>query len=285
MHVFTRNSDIHNALANDKRLSKSIGFVPTMGALHDGHIHLVKKALEVCDCAVVSIFVNPRQFNNANDLAMYPRTLENDISLLEKVDCHYLYAPDESEVYQNEGIQDWDFGNLMKTMEGEHRPGHFNGMLSVVHQLLSIIQPHHLFMGEKDFQQAALVRCLLGSHHKEIEFHLVNTVREPDGLAMSSRNVLLSPNERKLAMMIPSALKKLAACSDLTSCVQEITSVSEGLSNSGIKVDYLQLRNEEGLEEITHFRGAERYRIFFAGRVGKVRLIDNMPLSLSQNTR
>ncbi|MFM7104890.1 MAG: pantoate--beta-alanine ligase [Flavobacteriales bacterium] len=278
MLVFTRNSDIQNTLANDKRLSKSIGFVPTMGALHDGHIHLVKKALEVCDCVVVSIFVNPRQFNNANDLAMYPRTLENDISLLEKVDCHYLYAPDESEVYQNEGIQDWDFGNLMKTMEGEHRPGHFNGMLTVVHQLLSIIQPHHLFMGEKDFQQAALVRCLLSSHHKDIEFHLVNTVREPDGLAMSSRNVLLSLNERKLAMMIPSALKKLAACSDLTSCVQAITSVSEELISSGIKVDYLQLRNEVDLSAITNVDGAKRCRLFFAGYVGRVRLIDNMAL-------
>jgi pantoate--beta-alanine ligase len=249
-----------------------------MGALHPGHVSLIQKALETCDRVVASIFVNPRQFNNPSDLALYPRNPESDKAILESVGCHYLYAPNESEVYENEDVQNWNFGALMSVMEGECRPRHFQGMLSVVHQLLRIIQPHHLFMGEKDFQQAALVRRLINSHHNNIQFHLVDTVREPDGLARSSRNVLLSPESRKLAQLIPSALKKLVALPNKETCIEAIIGVSKDLTAAGIQIDYLQLRNEDDLSEMVVGNEPCRYRVFFAGFVGGVRLIDNMSL-------
>ena len=278
MLVFTRSSDIQKVLANDRINISSVGFVPTMGALHPGHVRLIQNALETCERVVASIFVNPRQFNSPRDLAVYPRTLENDTSILEGVGCHYLFAPNESEVYDNEDVHDWDFGSLMSVMEGEYSPGHFHGMLSVVHQLLQIIQPHHLFMGEKDFQQAALVRRLLNSYHPSIKLHLVDTVREPDGLAMSSRNVLLSPENRKLAQLIPSALKKIIAAPNKETCIKTISSVSKDLTAAGIQIDYLQLRSEDDLSEMVVGSGPSRYRVFFAGLVWGVRLIDNMPL-------
>jgi pantoate--beta-alanine ligase len=283
MLVFKGNSALQKNLANDRLETKSIGFVPTMGALHDGHLTLVKTALQSCDRVVASIFVNPRQFNNANDLARYPRTIEKDISLLEGVGCHYLYAPEEAEVYDSETTHEWRFGNVMSVMEGEFRPKHFEGMLSVVHQLLTIIKPHRLFMGEKDFQQAALVRRLLTEHHPDIHFHLVDTVREPDGLAMSSRNVLLSPDERVLARFIASALQKLTALTDITACIKAIAGVKEGLIASGIQVDYLDLRREEDLSEVVSRLDSGRCRVFFAGHVGKVRLIDNMYIPFSES--
>lgn len=278
MRVFTGSADLQKSLANDLIESKSIGFVPTMGALHDGHLKLVQDALKACDRVVVSIFVNPRQFNNPNDLKRYPRNLEQDISLLQGVGCHYLFTPDEMGVYANEAALDYDFGNLMQTLEGAFRPGHFEGMLSVVHQLLLIVRPHSLFMGEKDFQQAALVRQLIKAQHPNVHFHLADTVREPDGLAMSSRNVLLSSEDRKLAKLIPLALKKIVSFSDLASCINAVNPIMEGLIASGIRVDYLQIRREDDLGEIQPNAGDHRHRVFFAGHVGAVRLIDNMGL-------
>ena len=278
MRVFTGSADLQKSLANDLRVSKSIGFVPTMGALHDGHLKLVKDALKACDRVVVSIFVNPRQFDNPNDLIRYPRNLEQDTSLLQRVGCHYLFTPDEMGVYANEADLEYDFGSLMKTLEGAFRPGHFEGMLSVVHQLLVIVQPHSLFMGEKDFQQAALVKRLIKAQHPMVHFHLTDTVREPDGLAMSSRNVLLSSENRMLAKLIPLALKKIVALPDLATCINALTPIAQELIASGIRVDYLQIRREDDLGEIQPNDGFDRHRVFFAGYVGVVRLIDNMAL-------
>lgn len=275
MQVFTSNSHLQGALDHYRLESKSIGFVPTMGAIHQGHLSLIKKALATCDRVVASIFINPRQFNNAIDLARYPRTIERDIDLLKGAGCHYLYNPNEAEVFKNEESISWDFGELMRVMEGEYRPGHFEGMLSVVHQLLLIIQPNDLFMGEKDFQQAALVRQLLNMRHKNIRFHLVGTVREPDGLAMSSRNALLSPEDRVLARLIPSALMQLVATPDIATCVSAIDRFSQSLSASGIKIDYLQLRRDADLGEMKP-GDLGHGRVFFAGHVGRVRLIDNL---------
>ena len=275
--VFHKDSEIKKRLANDREMGLTIGFVPTMGALHEGHLELVRVSLSHCDRVVVSIFVNPRQFNNPEDLKRYPRTLEGDTRKLEKCGCHYLYTPDEKEVYKNERPQQWHFGEGQRVMEGRFRPGHFEGMLSVVHLLLSTINPNDLFMGEKDFQQAWLVRRLVSALHSGTRFHLVDTVREPDGLAMSSRNGLLSDEERKLAATIPFALRYISEQPDFGSLRKGVDTMSARLMSEGIQLEYLELRDENELKEMTDQK-LPGGRVFFAGMAGKVRLIDNVKL-------
>ena len=274
--IFHLNSEIREVLLAERKKGLSVGFVPTMGALHEGHLTLIRRAQQTCDYVLVSIFVNPRQFNSAEDLERYPRTLISDIQKLERCGCHYLYAPDEHEVYRNEDKRQWDFGEGQHIMEGRFRPGHFEGMLSVVHQLLNILTPDHLFMGEKDFQQAWLVRRLVTHYHQSIQFHLVDTVREPDGLAMSSRNKLLSIEERNQASAIPRALDSIRNNTEASTLEERIDAAGLTLQAAGIRLDYLEARDENHLGSVTDIKKA---RIFFAGFVGNVRLIDNLPLN------
>jgi len=187
------------------------------------------------------------------------------------------YTPDEKEVYKNERPQQWHFGEGQRVMEGRFRPGHFEGMLSVVHLLLSTINPNDLFMGEKDFQQAWLVRRLVSALHSGTRFHLVDTVREPDGLAMSSRNGLLSDEERKLAATIPFALRYISEQPDFGSLRKGVDTMSARLMSEGIQLEYLELRDENELKEMTDQK-LPGGRVFFAGMAGKVRLIDNVKL-------
>ncbi len=203
IQVYSTVNDLQQKIREKRALGKRIGFVPTMGALHAGHLSLIRRAREENDIVVCSIFVNPTQFNNSLDLASYPRMPEADLRLLQSVSCDYAFVPSIPEIYP-EGLilLDIDFGDLESVMEGVYRPGHFKGMATVVHRLFSIVQPHHAYFGEKDFQQLAIVKAMVRQLHLPVEITGCETLREEDGLAMSSRNALLSPEQRKAAPLI-----------------------------------------------------------------------------------
>lgn len=187
---------------------KTIGFVPTMGALHKGHLSLIEKAKEENDIVICSIFVNPIQFNNPEDLEKYPRDIEMDSKLLEAIGCDYLFSPNQDEVYSEKPNEEFDFSGLDKVMEGKQRPGHFNGVAVIVSRLFDWIKPHRAYFGEKDFQQLAIIKAMVGNLGLDIEIIPCPIIREEDGLAMSSRNQRLSPQARAIAPKINSILRK-----------------------------------------------------------------------------
>ena len=186
----------------------TVGFVPTMGALHEGHLELVRKAAQENDFVVVSIFVNPIQFNNAEDLAKYPRTLDSDVLKLQDTGCQLVFAPSAEEMYPEPATEVFDFGELDKVMEGKFRPGHFNGVAVVVKKLFEIVTPHKAYFGEKDFQQLAIIREMVKKYNIPVEIVGCPIVREADGMALSSRNMRLSANERGKAVLISQTLLK-----------------------------------------------------------------------------
>ena len=202
MELYTTINSIKEALGTWRSKGFTIGFVPTMGALHDGHLSLVDKAKENCDIIVVSIFVNPTQFNDPNDLANYPRTLESDMQLLSTKHCDCVFYPSVGEMYPVPDHRSFDFGNLETVMEGRFRPGHFNGVAQVVGKLFEIVEPDQAFFGQKDFQQLAIVKELVRQMKYRVEIVPCEIIREADGLAMSSRNRLLLPQYRECAPLI-----------------------------------------------------------------------------------
>ena len=208
MILFKKGHQLQNYLATLKSDKKSIGLVPTMGALHVGHLSLIQKAKEENDCVVCSIFVNPTQFNETTDLEKYPRTAAKDIELLTSVGTDVLLMPPVEEVYPKElnTTLELDFGKLATLMEGEFRPGHFDGMAQVVNRLSNMVQPHSLYMGQKDFQQITIVRSMLTQLKSEIKLVMCPIKREENGLAMSSRNVRLTPGNRTLAVKVSQTL-------------------------------------------------------------------------------
>jgi len=197
MQVVKHINDLQSIL-NDKRAEGlSIGFVPTMGALHEGHLSLVQIAGHQTNFVLVSIFVNPTQFNDKNDLLRYPRNLQNDIKLLQETDCQLVFAPEVDEIYPEPDTRIFDFGALEHVMEGKFRPGHFNGVAQVVSRLFDIVQPDKAFFGQKDFQQLAIIQEMVRKLNLQVKIVPCPIVRERDGLAMSSRNMLLSPEQRQ----------------------------------------------------------------------------------------
>lgn len=209
IQVFTTASDLQAVLRRDKAAGLSTGFVPTMGALHDGHTSLIRIALSENDRVVCSIFVNPTQFNDANDLALYPRMPEKDMKLLDEAGCHYVFMPSVEEMYpQGQQILHLDLGEIAQVMEGKFRPGHFDGVATVVDTLFNMVPADAAYFGEKDFQQLAVIRKMAALRNHSVKIVGCPTLREPDGLAMSSRNLLLTPEVRKAAPLIYSALKK-----------------------------------------------------------------------------
>lgn len=232
---------------------KSIGFVPTMGALHKGHASLIERCVKENDISVVSIFLNPTQFNDPNDLKNYPRSFENDLKLLEDLNVDYLFYPDNEEIYFDNYRYKIVESEFSKILCGAFRPGHFEGVLTVVMKLFNIIKPHRAYFGEKDYQQLKLVEGMCKAFFMNIEIIPCPVVRDEDGLALSSRNLLLTTEERKLAAKFPELLKSKKA-------PEEIKTELESL---GFKVDYV-----EELEG----------RRFGAVHIGKVRLIDNVEL-------
>lgn len=207
MKVFKRNVDLQNALFSLHKQQKKVGFVPTMGALHQGHASLVERSVKENDITVVSVFVNPTQFNDKNDLNNYPRDLEADCKILEQVGADFVFAPTVEEIYPTPDTRQFEFPPVTTVMEGSHRPGHFNGVCQVVSRLFYIVRPQKAYFGEKDWQQICVVKAMVAHLKIDVEIVECPIVREPDGLAMSSRNALLTPEERAIASKIYFFLK------------------------------------------------------------------------------
>lgn len=257
--------------------SHSVGFVPTMGALHAGHISLVRRAREENETVVVSVFVNPTQFNDENDLKNYPRTPQADLELLRQAGADIVFFPSVETVYPEPDTRVFDFGNLDKVMEGATRPGHFNGVGQVVSRLLDIVRPSRAYFGEKDFQQIAVIKSLVEELKIKTEIVECPIIRESDGLAMSSRNRLLSASHRAAAPEIYAAMKEYADRSVKGGVKDTERAVIDLVEkNPLLKVIYFQLVDEDTLREVEEWKDAAHVRGCIAVQAGDVRLIDNM---------
>lgn len=284
MLIFKQISDLNAYLDPCRATGKLIGFVPTMGALHDGHLSLIAASRAECDLTVCSIFVNPTQFNEADDFQKYPRTTAQDIELLDTAQCDVLFLPDVAEIYPNpnDPPPDFDFGYLDKPMEGSHRPGHFRGMAQVVKRLLEVVQPNNLYMGQKDFQQAAIVRQMLKILQSPVRLTVCPTMREPDGLAMSSRNTRLSPADRtKAAVLYQTLCWAKQHLNDHTPEMLTQKAVAQLAAVEGVRPEYFELAYSETLRPVSsndsiHDTNRASIVALVAVRLGDVRLIDNM---------
>jgi len=277
MKVFSTIKETTLYLDKLRSEGRSIGFVPTMGALHEGHLSLMRCAKKENDALVVSIFVNPIQFNNIEDLKKYPRTLEEDIKKLETVQCDVLFAPDDSEMYPEKVDHQYDFGQLDKVMEGAFRPGHFNGVAIVVKKLFDIVQPDRAYFGEKDFQQLAIIKKLVEMEKIPVQIIGCPIVREPDGLAMSSRNRLLNEKERKTAPFIYKTLQEAKRRRDhicANPLRQMIINRFEG--NEHFKLEYFDIVDDKTLQPINAWNNKVGTVACVAVWLGNVRLIDNI---------
>ncbi len=278
MLIFKKVTDLQRWLDAQRQASQSIGFAPTMGALHQGHLELIRMAKRRGDIVVASIFVNPTQFNDPKDLEKYPRMPEQDATLLLGADCDVLFIPTVEEVYPP-GLDltvRLDFGPLERVMEGIFRPGHFAGMATVVKRLLDIVRPHHLYMGQKDFQQLSIVRSMLQQLHSPIELVMCPTVREADGLAMSSRNVRLSAGMRAAA---PAIYQSLLAAQEAfqTEPAEKIqTRALQQMRNAGLQPEYFELVDGFTLLPVAQREDHAFVVACTAVFAGDVRLIDNL---------
>ena len=264
-------------VVNLKSQGKSIGFVPTMGALHQGHLSLIDYASRDNDIVVVSIFVNPTQFNDKGDYDRYPRILEKDIEKLKKVKCDFVFSPEENEMYPEEDNREFDFGKLDKVMEGEHRPGHFRGVALIVSKLFEIVKPHKAYFGEKDFQQVAVIKHITNQLGFNIEIVSCPIIRENDGLAMSSRNMLLSKYQRANVSLISKTLfearempKKMTVSETKDWVIRTIN------ENPYMDVEYFEIVDGSNLEPINDWGQDEEKVGCIAVHVGNIRLIDNI---------
>ena len=257
-----------------------IGLVPTMGALHQGHLDLVAKSIAETDCTVVSIFVNPTQFNNPEDFKKYPNTLEADLEKLDRAGANYVFVPEASTIYPSTPKLTFDFGDLERVLEGEFRPGHFNGVGIVVSKLFHILRPDKAFFGQKDLQQVAIIKRLTQDLSFPLELEIVPTRRELDGLAMSSRNLRLDPDERIQALILINSLnyaknELLAGKNwlDIQKKVQE-----DYLQNKQAKLDYFELIHPDTFDFYQEFDSSKKSSICVAAYIGEIRLIDNLPI-------
>ncbi len=278
MKIFRTAEELNNVLQDHRSNGDRIGFVPTMGALHSGHASLIEEAKSKCDRVVCSIFVNPTQFNDPGDLEKYPRRPEQDISVLEAHECDFLFYPSVEDVYP-EGMDyrlDFELGYLDETMEGKFRPGHFQGVAQVVYQLLSIVEPTHLFMGMKDFQQLAVVDKMIRDMELPVKLIPCDTVREPDGLAMSSRNLRLSREMRASASVLYETLQMVKIWV-LKFNPEQVTQMAiEKIRQKGLKPEYFELVDPQTLLPIHKVHPPMVVVACVAAYADEVRLIDNM---------
>jgi pantoate--beta-alanine ligase len=265
-------ADLRAGLLPHRRAGRTIGLVPTMGAFHEGHLSLMRAARERCDVVVVSLFVNPVQFDAAGDLAAYPRDEAGDAELAAAAGVDVLFAPRLEEVYPHGFATTVHVGGPAERLEGEHRPGHFDGVATVVTKLFGMVEPDVAFFGRKDAQQAAVVRRLARDLDLPVEIDVRPTVREPDGLAMSSRNALLAPGERERALSLSRGLAAVeAAAAEGASVEDALAAGREELRD--VELDYLAAVRPETFEPAESFE--EEVLVAVAARVGEVRLIDN----------
>jgi len=276
MKIFKNISELKDVLFKERSAGKSVGFVPTMGALHKGHVSLVEKAVGENGIVVVSIFVNPTQFNDKTDLKNYPRTPKKDIEMLEKAGAHYIFMPDEHEMYPEPDTRQFNFGLLEKVMEGAHRPGHFNGVAQVVSKLFYIVEPHRAYFGQKDFQQLAIIRQMVKQLNLAVEIISCPIVREPDGLAMSSRNLLLEPEVREAAPIIYKTLAEASGKVNYLSVNELAVWVEENINkNPYLSVEYFSLADSSTLQPVEKWSDSSSIIGCIAVKAGKIRLIDN----------
>ena len=280
MKIIKTIAELKKQIAIEKNKGQTIGFVPTMGALHKGHLSLIEISISNTDKTVVSIFVNPTQFNNKNDYQNYPITIDSDIEKLEKSGCHYLFLPEQKEIYPEPDTRSFDFDGIDKIMEGQFRPGHFNGVAQVVSKLFDAVQPHKAFFGQKDFQQLAIIKKMVEKLNYPIEIIACPIVREADGLAMSSRNVRLSDEERQKALLIS---KTLFSIPDLLkeNSIEEVKRIVEmKFQNDDIfNFEYIDIVDDKELASIKNWNEAKNKVVCIAVFVGDVRLIDNIVIT------
>jgi pantoate--beta-alanine ligase len=278
MQVFNEITPLKAFVRAKKQEGKSIGLVPTMGALHAGHLSIIESSKAENDITVCSIYVNPAQFNNSNDLQKYPRTIDKDTKSLQKVECDVLFCPSNEEMYETSNILKFEFGHLDKVMEGRFRPGHFSGVALVVAKLFNIVEPTHAYFGQKDWQQLVIIRQLVEELKFNVTLKAIPIFRESDGLAMSSRNQRLSPLEREQATIFYKAL--LAAKTSLKSG-ESFDKVSDMVrkiveSNDLLALEYFEIAEGKNLNLVDNVKAADQPILCIAGFVGDVRLIDNM---------
>ena len=258
---------------------RRIGFVPTMGALHDGHISLVARARKECDVVVASVFVNPTQFNDKNDLKNYPRTPEADAAMLAEAGVDFVLFPSVEEIYPEPDTRQFDFGQIDKVMEGATRPGHFNGVAQVVSRLFAIVEPTCAYFGEKDFQQIAVIRAMVAQLGLEVEIIDCPIIRDTDGLARSSRNLLLTPEHRAAAPHIYEVLSAaVAKVGELSPAELTAWVTAEVEKNELLKVIYFAAVDALSMQAVESWSDSERVQGCIAVQAGEIRLIDNIKL-------
>lgn len=280
MYILGTKEEVNSNLQIFRNRNKTIGLVPTMGALHQGHLELVKIAKQYSDLVVVSIFINPTQFNNQEDFEKYPKTLDKDLELLDKSGVDYLFLPDTMEIYPSKPMLSIDFGHLDKILEGSFRPGHFNGVGIVVSKLLNIVKPNHAYFGQKDLQQVAIIKRLVLDLSFDVRINVVPTVREEDGMALSSRNLRLDSESRQSARIISKAL--FLAKSELLdgrpwlSIRKKINQMFE--SEPKAKLEYFELVTSDSFYVLEDIGEEKNVSICTAAYFGDVRLIDNISI-------
>ncbi|MCH6236299.1 pantoate--beta-alanine ligase [Cognataquiflexum rubidum] len=280
MYILGTKEEVNNNLHILRNSNKTIGLVPTMGALHQGHLELVKIAKQYSDIVVVSIFINPTQFNNQEDFEKYPKTLDKDLELLDKSGVDYLFLPDTMEIYPSKPMLSIDFGHLDKILEGSFRPGHFNGVGIVVSKLLNIVKPHQAYFGQKDLQQVAIIKRLVHDLSFDVKINVVPTVREEDGVALSSRNLRLNSESRQAARIISKTLffakSELLGGSPWLSIRKKINQMFE--SEPKAKLEYFELVTSDSFYVLEDIGEEKNVSICTAAYFGDVRLIDNISI-------
>lgn len=279
MAIVISEKELKSHVDKEKKAGKSIGFVPTMGALHAGHLSLIAESKKQCKYTVCSIFVNPTQFNDKKDLERYPRTLKEDITLLEKAGCDLIFTPDEKVVYPQTDKRKFSFGKLDNLLEGKARPGHFNGVAQVVSRLFEMVNPDKAFFGLKDYQQFLIIKELVKQEKRNIELVGCEIVRDEENVAMSSRNKLLTDQEYDTATYIPlwmQEAKKLSTHYKISQIKARIETLASQQDN--MKLEYFEICDSKTLESVKEFTDAEQCIALIAIYVGKIRLIDNVML-------
>ena len=277
MNIFSTISDTVKTIDQFRNEGKAIGFVPTMGALHEGHLDLMRRAKKENDILVVSIFVNPIQFNNPDDLKKYPRDLEKDKKSLEEINCNLLFTPDVDEMYPDVVDYKYDFGKLENVMEGAFRSGHFNGVAIVVKKLFDIIGPDKAYFGEKDYQQLAIIKKLVEMENIPVQIVPCPTIREKDGLAMSSRNERLTAEERAIAPFIFQALNDAKShISEMVPGEIKFRLQNQFADQPQFELEYFEIADDRELQPVINWNQAPGIRGFLAVQLGNVRLIDNI---------
>jgi pantoate--beta-alanine ligase len=280
MNIFKTKKEIKSYLTAQNQQNKTIGFIPTMGALHKGHLSLIQEAKKKNDLVVVSIFINPTQFNNTSDFAKYPKTIENDTQLLNRVFCDVLFLPSTNEIYNNNiASEKFDFEGLEDQMEGEFRQGHFDGVATVVKAFFEIINPDIAYFGQKDFQQLQIIKKMVKKYHLNTKIKGCPIFREADGLAMSSRNVRLSKEHRTAAPFIYKTLKEVRDKFNVKNALRATQWVeNEFKKNTFLELEYFTIADEKTLESAESNESDKKYRAFIAVFAGEIRLIDNIQI-------